>query len=81
MDFVSDTFGASRRFRILAVNDDCCRENLALIADTSISGNRVTRELDALMRLYGKPESIVTDDGTEFTSQAVLKWAKDNGVE
>ena len=27
MDFVSDTFGASRRFRILAVNDDCCREN------------------------------------------------------
>ena len=81
MDFVSDTFGASRRFRILAVNDDCCRENLALIADTSISGDRVTRELDALVRLYGKPASIVTDNGTEFTSKAVLKWAKDNGVE
>lgn len=69
MDFVSDTFGASRRFRILAVNDDCCRENLALIADTSISGDRVTRELDALVRLYGRPESIVTDNGTEFTSK------------
>ena len=81
MDFVSDTFGASRRFRILAVNDDCCRENLCLIADTSISGDRVTRELDALVRLYGKPDSIVTDNGTEFTSQAVLKWAKENGVE
>jgi putative transposase len=81
MDFVSDTFGASRRFRILAVNDDCCRENLGLIADTSISGDRVTRELDALVRLYGKPESIVTDNGTEFTSQAVLKWAKESGVE
>jgi putative transposase len=38
---MSDTFGACRRFRILAVNDDCCRENLALIADTSISGARV----------------------------------------
>jgi putative transposase len=38
MDFVSDTFGPSRRFRILAVNDDCCRENLGLVADTSISG-------------------------------------------
>ena len=81
MDSVSDTFGASRRFRILAVNDDCCRENLGLIADTSISGDRVTRELDALVRLYGRPASIVTDNGTEFTSKAVLKWAKDNGVE
>jgi putative transposase len=78
---ISDTFGASRRFRILAVNDDCCRENLALIADTSISGARVARELDALVRLYGKPESIVSDNGTEFTSRAILKWAKDRGVE
>ncbi len=48
LDFVSDTFGASRRFRILAVIDDCCRENLCLVADTSISGARVARELDAL---------------------------------
>jgi putative transposase len=30
LDFVSDTFGASRKFRMLAVNDDCCRENLCL---------------------------------------------------
>ena len=81
MDFVSDTFGASRRFRILAVNDDCCRESLALVADTSISGARVARELDALVRLYGKPESIVSDNGTEFTSRAILKWAKDRSVE
>ena len=81
MDFVSDAFGASRRFRILAVNDDCCRENLGLIADTSISGARVARELDAMVRLYGKPDSIVSDNGTEFTSKAVLKWAKDHDVE
>jgi putative transposase len=81
MDFVSDTFGASRRFRILAVNDDCCRENLALVAVTPISGARVARELDALVRLYSKPESIVSDNGTEFTSRAILKWAKDRGVE
>ena len=51
LDFLSDTFRASRRFRILAVNDDCCRENLGLMADTSISGARVARELDALVRL------------------------------
>src|SRR6056297_887103 len=81
MDFVSDTFGASRKFRVLAVNDDCCRENLCLIADTSLSGTRVARELDALVRLYGKPESIVSDNGTEFTSAAILKWAQKNDVQ
>jgi putative transposase len=81
LDFVSDTFGASRKFRILAVNDDCTRENLALIADTSISGARVARELDALVRIYGKPACIVSDNGTEFTSKAILKWANENGVE
>jgi putative transposase len=61
LDFLSDTFGACRKFRILAVNDDCCRENLALIADTSISGARVARELDALVRIQGKPACIVSD--------------------
>jgi putative transposase len=81
LDFLSDTFGACRKFRILAVNDDCCRENLGLIADTSISGARVARELDALVRIYGKPAGIVSDNGTEFTSKAILKWVNDNGVE
>ena len=80
MDFLSDTFGASRRFRVLAINDDCYRESLGLIADTSISGARVARELDALVRLYGKPKSIVSDNGTEFTSRAILRWADQNGV-
>ena len=80
LDFLSDTFGASRKFRILAVNDDCCRENLCLMADTSISGTRVARELDALVRIYGKPACIVSDNGTEFTSRAILKWANENDV-
>jgi putative transposase len=44
MDFVADTFGASRRLRILAINDDACRENLCLLGDTSISGARVARD-------------------------------------
>ena len=69
LDFVSDTFGASRKFRMLAVNNDCCRENLCLVADTSISGARVVLELDALVRVYGKPACIVSDNGTEFTSR------------
>ena len=66
---------------MLAVNDDCCRENLCLMADTSISGARVARELDALVRIYGKPACIVSDNGTEFTSRAILKWAADNDVD
>ncbi|WP_156309884.1 IS3 family transposase [Novosphingobium sp. AAP93] len=81
MDFVADTFGASRRLRILAINDDACRENLCLLGDTSISGVRVARELDTLVRLYGKPACIVSDNGTEFTSRAILKWASENKVE
>ncbi|WP_428981612.1 IS3 family transposase [Novosphingobium album (ex Liu et al. 2023)] len=81
MDFVADTFGASRRLRILAINDDACRENLCLVGDTSISGVRVARELDTLVRLYGKPACIVSDNGTEFTSRAILKWASQNRVE
>ena len=80
LDFVSDTFGASRKFRILAVNDDCTRENLGLIADTSLSGARVARELTAMIRIYGQPGCIVSDNGTEFTSTAILKWAGDTGV-
>jgi len=80
LDFVSDTFGASRKFRILAANDDCTRENLCLVADTSISGARVARELTALIRIYGKPDCIVSDNGTEFTSRAILKWADETGI-
>lgn len=74
LDFVSDTYGASRRFRILAVVDDCTRESIGLVADTSIGGVRVARELDAMIRCYGKPACIVSDNGTEFTSRAMLEW-------
>ena len=74
LDFLADVFGPGRRFRILAVIDDHTRECLALVADTSISGARVARELDALMRLYGKPGTIVSDNGAELTSCAMLEW-------
>ena len=80
LDFMSDTFGASRKFRVLAVIDDGTRENLALIADPSLSAARVARELTALNRIYGQPTCIVSDNGTEFTSTAIFKWAGDTGV-
>jgi len=77
LDFLSDTFGASRRFRILAVNDDCCRENLCLVGDTSISGVRVARELDTLVRLYGKPAWF--DPPTAFVAMAAFGKADFQG--
>ena len=80
LDFLADGFGEVRRFRILAIIDDFTRECLALIADTSISGIRVARELDAVIRLYGKPQTIVSDNGSEFTSRAMLRWQSDNRV-
>lgn len=80
LDFVSDAFTDGRRFRVLAVVDDYSRECLALVADTSLSGWRVTRELDALIRRRSKPVTIVSDNGTELTSVAVLRWCQQTGV-
>jgi len=57
------------------------RECLALVADTSISGRRVARELDGVIELRGRPCMIVSDNGTEFTSNAMLTWASDRGVD
>ncbi|MBY3309280.1 IS3-like element ISRle4 family transposase [Rhizobium laguerreae] len=75
LDFVSDQFTDGRRLRILTVVDDCTRECLALVADTSLSGLRVARELDRIIEERGKPRMIVSDNGSEFTSNAILQWA------
>ena len=81
LDFLSDAFTDGRRFRVLAVVDDYSRECLALVADTSLSGLRLTRELDLIMTQRGKPRTIVSDNGTEMTSTAVLKWCQETGIE
>ncbi|MET4348893.1 transposase InsO family protein [Bradyrhizobium sp. RT9a] len=60
---VSDQLTCGRRFRILTVVDDCTRECLALVADTSLSGTRVARELDRLMIERGKPSTVVRSQG------------------
>ena len=65
LDFVSDQFACGRRFHILAIFDDCTRECLAAIADTSLSGRRVARELDSLIAVRGKPKTVVSDNGTD----------------
>ena len=92
LDFVSDVFGPGRRFRILAVTWDHTRECLALVAlalvlgpmanhgSPSISGERVGRKLGAAVRLYGRPTTVVSDNGTELTSRAILRWQGRAGV-
>ena len=80
LDFVSDQLTDGRRFRILTVIDNCTRECLALAADTSLSGARVARELDAIIQQRGRPQTIVSDNGTELTSNAILTWADNTGV-
>jgi len=72
LDFVHDQITDGRRFRILNVLDDVTKECLAAVADTSISGARVARELTMLITRRGKPGMIVSDNGTELTSNAIL---------
>ena len=81
LDFVSDTLVDGRRFRILCVIDDFSRECLATVVDNSLSGERVARELDAIAERRGYPCMVVSDNGTELTSNAMLAWQQDRGVE
>ena len=81
LDFVADTLTDGRRFRILVVVDDFTRECLCLVADTSLSGKRVARELSAIMSRRGaRPLLCVSDNGTELTSNAILTWSQDSKV-
>jgi len=75
LDFVSDTLSDGRRFRILCIVDDFSRECLATVVDTSLGGVRVVRELEQLGFERSTPRVIVSDNGTELTSCAVLRWA------
>lgn len=80
VDFIHDQFVNGRRFRILNIVDDVTRECLAAIPDTSIGGKRVARELTDLVAMRGKPDIIISDNGTELTSNAMLAWSRDVGV-
>jgi len=80
LDFVSDQIGNGRRFRILAVVDDFTRECLALVADTSLSGARVDRELDLVIAARARPVTCVSNNGTELTSMALLRWSQERPI-
>ncbi|MGH7186521.1 MAG: IS3 family transposase, partial [Pseudomonadota bacterium] len=81
LDFVADQLGTGRRFRILTVIDDFTKESLACVPDTSINGMRLVAELDRIVAARGKPACIVSDNGTEMTGRAVLRWSAGSGTD
>ena len=80
MDFVSDSLANCRRFRCLNIIDLYTRECLKIVVDTSINGVRVAKTLDILKEVRELPESIITDNGSEFISKAMSIWAQENHV-
>jgi len=81
LDFVSDTLDSGRRFRVFNVEDQFTRRGLGAEVDTSLPGARIVRVLDRLVAHWGKPKMIVSDNGTELTCNAMLKWTTDNGID
>jgi putative transposase len=81
MDFTQDAFATGRRFRTLNLMDGFTRCALRIEVDTSLPGLRVVRVLEELKGQGRKPEAIVIDNGTEFTSQVVDQWAYENQVQ
>ena len=77
---MSDQLSSGRRFRLFNVIDDFTKQCHTITVDTSISGHRVARELNRLIDLHGRPQVIVCDNGTEFTSMAMFDWAQRSSV-
>jgi len=81
MDFTQDAFASGRKFRTLNLMEGFTRYALRIEVDTSLPGLRVVRVLEELKTRGRKPEAIVIDNGTEFTSQVVDQWAYENQVQ
>jgi putative transposase len=80
MDVVSDRFITGRWFRILTVVDQYTRECLCAFADHSQTGEKVVEQMQRLGASRGLPESITTDNGSEFVGRAMETWAYRAGI-
>jgi putative transposase len=81
MDFVFDELANGRRVKTLTIVDDCSKESVRIVADTSIPAPYVARTLDAIKAERGLPKVIRTDNGPEFAGRTMQDWAARNGVE
>jgi putative transposase len=80
LDFVSDCLDDGRRFRVFNVEDQFTRAGLCTEVDTSLPGSRIVRVLERLVAERGRPGMIVSDNGTELTGNAMLKWTAESGI-
>jgi putative transposase len=80
MDFVADSLFDGRRFRALTIVDNFSRECLAIEAGQSITGKEVSAVVERLVMERGVPDRIQCDNGSEFISRVLDKWAYDHGV-
>ncbi len=80
MDFMHDSTASGRKLRILNVVDDYTREALWMEVTSSISGQYVTRVLDRIIELRGKPECLLTDNGPEFAGAALDAWTYERKI-
>ena len=81
MDFVSDALFDGRKLRMLTVVDLFSRECLAIDVGQSLKGEDVVRVLSAITQERGLPRTIKTDNGSEFISKVMDKWAYERGIE
>ena len=80
MDFVSDALSDGRRLRALTVVDAFTREALAIDVDQGIKGEQVVEVMARISSIRGAPRTIRVDNGPEFISKALDRWAYENGV-
>jgi len=80
MDFVSDALFDGRRLRALTLLDIYTRESLAIEVDKGITGEDVADILRRIVARRGAPARIRLDNGPEFVSNALDRWAYENGV-
>ncbi len=81
MDFVADNLFNGRRIRALTVVDNFSRECLAIEVGQGLRGDDVVTVMARLKQLQHRvPERFQTDNGSEFISKALDKWAYENGV-
>ena len=81
MDFVADALFDGRKLRMLTVVDLFTRECLAIDVGQSLKGEDVVRVLTAITYERGTPRTIKSDNGSEFISKVMDKWAYERGVE
>ena len=81
MDFVCDRLLDGRWLRVQTVIDQYTRECVLLLADQSLTGEKVAKGIDVVLQDRPAPQSITVDNGSEFTSRAVEAWAYQRGIQ